>query len=245
MIAILDALGAASYGDHDIQTFLTARQAVLNLLGEKIEGMPGRIDPADVVVFTFNDTILIAYKTNAHQPDIRQMETFFMILRKFFVDSLSKGILFRGSVAIGTFFVDDESNTVMGQAVTDAAAWYDKADWIGIQATPKATMMIQQRLEKHAMNGAHLMLDYNVPLRDGKTVHVKAVNWARLFFVPHISPCGRGEGRKEKLLQFLSKHPVPLGTENKFLNTIAFFDHVTQRIQKATGAKSRLRPRQA
>jgi hypothetical protein len=30
--------------------------------------------------------------------------------------------------------VDDTTNTVMGEAVSDAAAWYDKADWIGIAA---------------------------------------------------------------------------------------------------------------
>jgi hypothetical protein len=36
MIAILDALGAASYSDKEIRTFLESRQNVLSLVEEKI-----------------------------------------------------------------------------------------------------------------------------------------------------------------------------------------------------------------
>jgi hypothetical protein len=233
IIAILDALGAANYSEQDIKKFLKARENVLSLLGQKIANMPERIRPEDVDVFTFNDTILIAYKTNHERPNLGHISTFFMVLRKFFVDSLSSGILFRGSVGIGTFFVEDESNTVMGQAVTDAAAWYDKADWIGIQATPKGTMVIQHWLEREVKNRNHLILDYNVPLKDGKTIRVKAVNWPRVFFMPPISPCRNAEKPREKLLELLTAHPVPPGIEQKYSNTITFFDYVKNRIQKA------------
>jgi len=232
VIAILDALGAAHYSDENIQTFLKSRENVLGLLDKKIEGMPDRIERNDVTVFTFNDTILIAYRTDALPPTLKQIETFFTLLRKFLVDSLSNGILLRGSVAIGTFYVDDDSNTVMGQAVTDAAAWYDKADWIGIQATPKGTIVIQRWLEKHSATKGHLMVDYNVPLKDGETIRVKAVNWPKVFFVDGLTPCKSGEKAREKLLQLLSDHPVPLGTEHKFENTIAFFDCVVGDIER-------------
>lgn len=226
MVAIFDALGAASYSDKEIQRFLWSRDHVLKLLGEKIEHMPRRIAPKDIKIFTFNDTILIAYTTNAQQPNLNQITSFFIILRRFLVDSLRQKILFRGSVSIGTFYVDDKSNTVMGQAVTDAAAWYDKADWIGVQATPKATIVVQRWLEKHRVTRKLFILDYDVPISGGgKSVRVKALNWPMLFLYSSVKP-------KEKILQLLSEHSVPLGTEQKFFNTIAFFDHVVEKMQK-------------
>jgi hypothetical protein len=239
MVAILDALGAASYGDQEIQTFLESRRKVLDLLDAKIEGKGNIVESTNIDVFTFNDTVLISYKTNQRPPDLLHIEHFFRILRKFFVDSLSNKILFRGAVAIGTFYVHDQSNTVMGQAVTDAAAWYDKADWIGIQLTPKGSITVQHLLEKKTTKG-HFILDYDVPLKDAKTIRVKAVNWPRVFFVSGITPCAVGEKPREKLLELLSKHSIPLGTEKKFLNTIAFFDFVRDRIK---AAENKTRPK--
>jgi hypothetical protein len=231
IVAILDALGAASYTDDEICKFLQSRAKVLELLGLKIEDMPDRISREEIEVFTFNDTVIIAYKTGSNEPNLIQISTFFMILRKFLVDSLSQGILFRGSVSIGTFYVDDKSNTVMGQAVTDAAAWYDKADWIGIQATPLASIVIQRRLESDVVMKSHLMLDYDVPLKNGEKVRVKAVNWVKIFFLKSLTPCIGDESKRGKVLELLSRHSVPLGTEKKYFNTIAFFDHAVLEIK--------------
>lgn len=232
MVAILDALGAASYSDQEIQSFLKSRDNVLRLLDAKIEGVLGEINRNQIEIFTFNDTILIAFKTNSQPPELKQIVAFFTILRKFLVDSLTHKILFRGSVAIGTFYAEKDSNTVIGQAVTDAAAWYDKADWIGIQATPKATIIIQRWVEKDSETKGHLMLDYDVPLKDGKSVSVTAVNWPQVFFVDSLTPCSQSEKPREKLLQLLSEYSVPLGTEKKFFNTIAFFDQAVKQLQK-------------
>jgi len=242
MVAILDALGAANYSDPEIQSFLQSRENVLRLLDEKIEGVLGEINKTQIAIFTFNDTILVVFKTDSQPPRLKQIVAFFTILRKFLVDSLAHKILFRGTVSIGTFYVDGKHNTVMGQAVTDAAAWYDKADWIGVHATPKATITIQRWLEKDYETKGNVMLDYDVPLKDGKTVRVKTVNWPKVFFVELLTPCKEGEEPKEKLLQLLSEHAVPMGTENKFFNTIAFFDHAVKEMEKQ---KSRARKRKS
>jgi hypothetical protein len=240
IVAVLDALGAASYGDEEIKEFMRSRQNVLRLLGQKIEGVLGHIESRHVEVFTFNDTVLIAFKTNTRPPGLEQVAAFFRILRRFLVDSLSHGILFRGSVAIGTFYVDAKSNTVMGQAVTDAAAWYEKANWIGLHATPRATITIQRWLEQNHATKGYLMLDYDVPLRDGSTLRVKAVNWPKVFFLSASGVCERGVEPKERLLEFLSDHTVPLGAEGKYFNTIAFFDYAA-RVMKKKQAKKHTR----
>lgn len=232
IVAILDALGAASYGDAEITRFINSRQVVLGLLDQKAEDILGEDGAPRITTFTFNDTILIVYRTGDAEPRLPQISNFFMIMRKFLVDSLAHGILFRGSIAIGEFYANDDTNTVMGQAVTDAAAWYDKADWIGVHATPRATLVIQRWLEHNERSKRNVMLDYDVPLKRGASVRTKAVNWPKFFFVDTITPCEDGAKPREKLLEYLTQHQVPWNTERKFFNTMAFFDYSAERVEK-------------
>jgi hypothetical protein len=238
IVAILDALGAASYGDAEIKRFINSRQIVLQLLNQKAEDVFGEIRAPMITTFTFNDTVLIILRTGDEEPRLQQISDFFRIMRKFLVDSLAQRILFRGSIAIGTFYTNNKTNTVMGQAVTDAAAWYDKADWIGVHATPRATLVIQRCLEHADKSKGNVMLDYAVPLKHGTAVCVKAVNWPKVFFVSSVSPCTDGTEPREKLLEFLSQHQVPWGTESKFYNTIAFFDHAVEQIEKQESSRT-------
>jgi len=230
IVAILDALGTASYSGVEVERFLQSRKNVMQLLNEKIEGVLG-IKSDRITIFTFNDTILLTLQCGQLHPTLADITSFFTILRKFLVDSMRYRILFRGSIAIGSFHVNEQTNTVMGQAVTDAAAWYDKADWIGVHATPHATIIIQRWLEHNLKTRRFLMLDYDVPLKDAKTLRVKAVNWPKVFFVPSLTPCQNGEAPREKLLEFLALHQIPRGTESKYSNTIAFFDRAVKKMK--------------
>jgi hypothetical protein len=242
VIAILDALGAASFEDAEIERFIESREIVLNLLNQKAEDILGEIRASMITTFTFNDTILIVLRTGSEKPRWKHISSFFTILRKFLVDSMAHGILFRGSIAIGTFYVNNETNTVMGQAVTDAAAWYDKADWVGVHTTPRATLVIQRWLEHNDGTKRQVMLDYDVPLKQGMSVRTKAVNWPKVFFIDSITPCKDETKPREKLLEFLAQHQIPWGTETKFRNTILFFDHAVRHIKssKQTDSSSRI-----
>lgn len=241
IVAILDALGASTYGETEIQRFIESRQQVLALLKEKALDVLGTIKKEMITTFTFNDTILVVLRTGESEPTLKLIANFFTIMRKFFVDSLQHGILFRGSIAVGEFYANDETNTVLGKAVTDAAAWYDKADWIGIHATPRTSMIIQKWIEKTAEGKDHVLLGYDVPMKQGMPVNVKAVNWPKVFFVGSITPCKHGEKEEEKLLEFLTAHQVPAGTERKFSNTLAFFRHAANLIPKDEKEKARRR----
>src|SRR5437773_847617 len=120
LIAILDALGAAAYGRSEIDRFMDSCDIVLRLAQEKAEEMLS-VDLLNM--FTFNDTIVFALRAENERPTMKEVSAFFLLLRKFMVDSLQNGILFRGAIAMGTFYADKDTNTVMGEAVTDAAAW--------------------------------------------------------------------------------------------------------------------------
>jgi hypothetical protein len=228
IVAILDALGASNYTDAEIKRFMQSRRIVLGLLNEKAEFVTGKLDVRMITTFTFNDTVLIILKSKSRTPNVNEIKAFFLILRNFLVSSLANNILFRGSISIGSFYVSEQSNTVMGQAITDAAAWYDKPDWIGVIATPLASIRIQNVVEKGGKDWDYLMVDYEVPLKNGEKRVLKAVNWPRVFYVNSLTPCKKNELPREKVLELLGKHNVPFGTENKFFNSIKFFDHVVK-----------------
>jgi len=226
LIAILDALGAATYNDREITQFLSSRELVLNLLRRRAHAkeVRGDLDASRITTFTFNDTILIVYRT-MDAPTLHDVEHFCLLLRKFQIDSLTHGILFRGAISIGHFYVDDDSNTVMGAAVTDAAAWYDAADWVGIHATPHATLVIESLLPRGADKLDHTLVEYSVPLKDNRSVTLKAVNWPKAFVVEGLSPVRGNEDPRAKCLHLFTNHRIPKGTEAKHFNSMKFFDY--------------------
>jgi len=231
IVAILDALGAATYTDEEVEQFLKSREIALNSMVPKIADVGHRIDAKQLEFFTFNDTILIFLKTGETPPSLEEIFAFVGILRTFLVKSLENHIPFRGTWAIGTFYADSPSNTVMGQAITDAAAWYDKADWIGIHATPRTSLIVQRWMEKSSNPRKHLMPGYQIPLKGGAFVNAKAVNWPKIFLMPNATPCKSGQKPREKLLELLSAHPVPIGTEGKYANAVKFFDFAIKQIE--------------
>jgi len=222
IIAILDALGAASFSDAEVTRFLEARSSVLESFEVK-KGQSTVMSKDDISTFTFNDTLVIVYSVD-HVPNLREVKSFFMLIRKVLIDSLVNGILFRGSIAIGSFYKHDETNTIMGQAVTDAAAWYDKADWFGAHATPKATLVIDALLEKARENPKWIVTPYDVPFKDGAKWRLKTVNWPRGFFTSGVTPCASGEREKAKLLELLSSFAVPAGSQTKYYNSLRYYD---------------------
>jgi len=230
LIAILDALGAANYSGEELAQFLKSRELVREQLNDKAVRLGGRQLANRVITFTFNDTILIVYQTERPEKpvNLKDVQRFGELLRRFAVKSLAQGIFFRGAIAIGRFYVDRDTNTVMGEAVTDAAAWYNLADWIGIMATPHGRLLIQSLTEQGHGDIGRLMVDYPVPLKDGSVLSLKAVNWPKAFFVRGMTPCAAGEKQRAKCLSLLARHDVPRGTESKYFNSVKFFDHCAE-----------------
>lgn len=230
IVAVLDALGASHYRDDEIRKFMQSRQTLLKLLEDKAEFVADSLSVETIETFTFNDTILFVLKSTRDDVGIeKEIRAFLMVMRKFLADSLLNGILFRGALAIGKFHMDRDSNTILGQAVTDAAAWYDKTEWMGLVATPRASITIQRFIELNLSTWQwdDYMPNYDVPLNDGSTVTLKAVNWPKAFVYRGLTECCRvGDVPRARLLELLSQHMIPLGVEKKYFNTIRFFDHV-------------------
>src|SRR5438270_864542 len=107
IVAILDALGASSYATAEITRFVNSRRLVLELLNDKAGEVIGDLSAQMISTFTFNDTIIFILKSGGADPTMAHVRAFHLLLRKFMIDSLRHRILFRGAVAIGTFYVND------------------------------------------------------------------------------------------------------------------------------------------
>lgn len=228
IVAILDALGASSYSDAEVNQFLRSRERVFERLEEYI-GEKTAVTSSQLKTFTFNDTVIIALVCGQQSPSLKQIGAFSAVLRKFLVESMNSGLLFRGSAAIGEFRADDATNTIMGDAVTDAAQWYEQTDWVGVHFTPRSFLKIEHFMEDTNDRKEWALLSYDVPVKGRAPLRTYAVNWPKLFKVDGQRPWEDGAPPRTKLLEFLSRHKVPLGTEQKYIHTIAFFDFAMEK----------------
>lgn len=228
IVAILDALGAATYSKIEAEQFLASRDRVMEATQAAAENSLKRFEVDRLKRFTFNDTVVLAYLIDKIDVDaVRDVETFCHVLRAFETLSLANGILFRGSVAIGELYrVSEDSGTIMGPSVSDAAAWYGLADWIGIHATPHATILIASLLEQASGSLDHVLVRYAVPFKDGRRIELSAINWPKGFYVRGLAPFEVATTAKAQLLTLLGRHQIPKGAESKYFNTIEFFEFV-------------------
>ena len=225
LVAILDALGTKLLSLPEAVEFVALRDSILQFTARVIEsGLPG-LDRTRLRTFTLNDTIVYVYEAPG-EITLAEVEKFCHVLRVAETRSIVEGFPFRGAFAVGEFFVGD-AQTVLGPAVNDAASWFEAADWIGINATPHATMFIQSLMEKSPdAKLEHVLTNYEVPLKHTAVKEsLKAVNWPKGFYVTGARPPGSGSTRG-LVLSALSARRVPKDTESKYFNAIRFFDTV-------------------
>jgi hypothetical protein len=237
LVAVVDALGAKLFSQQDADNFLEFRDAIARFNLEVLETHSGALDLRRMRTFTIGDTIVYTYET-PREVSYAEVERFSHVLRIAVSHSINSQFPLRGAFAIGEFYRDGET-TVLGPAVSDAASWFEAADWIGVIATPRTSLFIQGFLE--SAPGAemdHVLVDYSVPLKGNKTQTLKAVNWPKAYFVRGLRPAGNGTARGLVMSAF-AKRQIPPGTESKYTNAMAFFDAVEkeQDLENSFGAQ--------
>jgi hypothetical protein len=189
------------------------------------------------VFFTFNDTIVIVYlAADGHGVTLATLRSSPFASEHSCCHSLENRILLRGSISVGSFRrVETAQHTVMGAAVSDAAAWYNQSrlDWR--RGHTPATMFIQSLMEPGESQLSHILIDYPVPMKGRSAVTLKALNWPKGFYVRGLRPKSVQITARSILLSFLLNHRVPLGTESKYSNAIAFFDFVKKAQELGSG----------
>lgn len=239
IVVLLDALGVGSRNIEDAHRFIEQRQKFFDLTTKKMSELDdsgdAKMDDNRLSKFQFGDTMLLAYESQEEDwyLDLRQM---LVVLRAGFVHALDDQLLLRGSVAIGEFIADNDTNTAVGPAVSDAAEWYEAADWAGIILTPEASMHFRSK-RANATSFDWLAVDYDVPL-SGKdaarreTVNLLACNWVKYLKITKTIAKSDAPTKLQWVQRKLSERGIPKGTERKAFNTLEFHRLVTEHMEK-------------
>jgi len=231
VVYILDALGASNYSDQQIESFLLTRKELGSLI-EKLSSQINELSPDYSLekpsVYTFGDTVILAFTYEDEKHLEAHILSTAIMMQNFILLSLQKGILFRGAFSVGSYIESPESNTVMGEAVSDAAAWYEKADWMGIISTPKANNVIEFIFSSERLTPNYLW-KYDVPLKDSSSVSLYTIPWPSKLVT---DPMTAALNPFKCFLSLIKDLPVPIGTESKFKNTIEYFKATQSEIDK-------------
>lgn len=227
IVILLDALGASGYSDNKIRRFLAARTKLNDAMIQTAELVGDIFDLSETMTFTFGDTLIVAFEINKKKNLENCIVGALYLISEYLYKSLKEGIIFRGAFSIGSYLADPETNTIMGDAVSDAAAWYEKAEWSGLCGTPKTCSYLEIHISEHNLN-ALLFIKYPVPLKNKATIDLYSVSIASYFLSDKRVKKGK---ERIALLEYLIKHPMPYGTEEKYKNTVDFFDFALAKIK--------------
>lgn len=242
LIAILDALGAADYSLERVADYLAARQKLREEINRHAEKQMSRLvrqfKSAPLRWFVFQDTVILVYESPQDAVTLEEIEWFGHVLRIFQIRSMAKNLLFRGAFAVGDFYcVSSEENTVMGPAVRDAARWYERANWMGVHATPRTTLYINSILDTKKADIDFVLPAYPVPMKPtaeapSPTMHLHSVNWPKGFHL--VYPAADSQQIRGVVESYLAADEIPVGAEQKHFHALNFFDHVvkTQRLEE-------------
>ncbi len=135
-----------------------------------------------------------------------------------------KDIFLRGAVSFGPYY--QEGPVFLGPAIDDVATWYERADWIGVIATPRTNYILDGFTHTHigVENFAiSQFIKYAVPIKNGSNLEMNVFNW------PIIYQEMRGPKQKtvEKFFRsiFANQSNFDERVMMKYENTLAFIRH--------------------
>ena len=231
LVAILDALGAADYSMERVRDYLESRSQLLEQVRrfaeKKHKGLVQRFAKAQIDWFVFQDTIILVYVSQ--QPiALAHVAWFGLVLRAFLSRAIEKNLLFRGAFSMGQLYkVSTETNTVLGPAVRDAARWYEQAQWMGVHATPRTSLIIQSLASSSKESIGYALVPYAVPFKESASgLELHSVNWPKGMHLRR--PDDDATVIRGGLASCLAHDEIPRGVEPKQFNSLAFFDRVVQ-----------------
>lgn len=267
IVAIVDALGVSHKTIEESRDFSKRKEELIRWMNEKeysnlclreLQEAESRCHSLKMEsapeIRSFGDTVIIFW-TLESKPNFLQWAYAGYWLRSFFYLGLIQGLLFRGAVSAGLSLIGKDE--ILGPSVYDAAAWHQDADWFGISMTPAAHLSCLGMFENTAFEEKGSLLQmfvpYMVPRKAGNSVPTFALCWPADFLTLSTASATdfNVEVSKINLAVLLdsaigekSLWPIPIGTEKKYENSLAFMKHVSDHVlpnYRTTSLSGRLR----
>ena len=179
-------------------------------------------------VTILSDTIVITVESEKPHGLLLITEILNIIIVHFHKNNL----FVRGAIGYGEY--SQSGNTFIGPAIDDVAEWYEKADLIGIIATPKTNYILNlfSTLEFGA-NGFSVdsYVQYDVPCKQEETYNLNCFNWpgfmqASFNELPDDNLKSKSRLAMEGL--FSKQDGVNGPVFLKYENTLLFVDHAVK-----------------
>lgn len=91
----------------------------------------------------FSDTIIITIVSKENECNHLQLLNFASLVSKYILSTgLKQNLLFRGVISLGDFYTHKE--IIIGEAIDNAAKYYEQPQWIGISLTPETALWYNQ-----------------------------------------------------------------------------------------------------
>ncbi|MBN1593300.1 MAG: hypothetical protein JW941_08670 [Candidatus Coatesbacteria bacterium] len=251
IVVMLDALGARNMDLADCDRFIKVRDRLVRIandFGSELQNPGGFYawsGAEQLKTYTFGDTILLTWDF-AGQRELDLVVSLLALMEdciaRVFCTSISLKMPLRGSVSLGQYIEDSGSNTVLGPAVADAAIWYERANWLGVILTPDCAKRIRDYEKKMSSIYigknilSHSIVNYAVPLKNGETLDTRVLAWPFKFLTKGYDPASKNAVsfilNETVFPDVLATYSAPSGTELKYENTLAFYDHYRKEYGK-------------
>jgi hypothetical protein len=191
-------------------------------------------------MFTFGDTILVYWEKPKNLDNMVVLRIAAQWISRFMLFSLEYGLLFRGSLSYGNVVSDDQS-TVIGPAVADAAQWYDKIKLVSVIVTPNTASIINidnEVMHPYGTDNSELFQEYSTATSIGSRslIHVlwplAIIEDMNLFDDNRVILRRSYTTYRHYIYDKLTVMPAFYSTEDKHINTVAFFDYCVQLYAK-------------
>ena len=186
LVSYIDALGTKEmWKERDPQNILKTWNKFITK-SEFIFNLTFKGNETKITFNSFSDTLIITLEND----DVNYLlKKFGFAVWGLIVQSIKMNIPVRGCFAIGTFF--NKKSFFIGEAISEAAQYYELPQWIGISASPSANTKIEM-LSKQDRSIFNIYHKCSIPLKHSIEQKAWAVNWPRLNNVMNFD-IGRNE----------------------------------------------------
>jgi hypothetical protein len=245
-VAMIDALGTKNKSYEEIQNFLENHLFVQNLfeahLKDKLQqitiinGLNNQIFKP--VFFIFQDTVIITLEVGDERNLLNYLNYFGTLVQYYISSSFINHILFRGAISFGEYF-EYSTNFFFGEAINDAATYYEKPNLIGVMTTPKfsnfldylSQAIIENKIDSKIFNFnifKDLFVSTDIPFKND-LIKGWLCNWPLALARQGTRPEDNIDPKTNALgvyYSLIKKYPVPKGTEEKYIHTTNYVEQL-------------------
>ena len=190
---------------------------------------------------TFGDTIVILW--HAKYSVTHYVNPLAFVLCQLILSALEAGIPMRGAISVGDFISsnakDSHGNShrsVIGPAVSETAIWHEKANLIGVIASPTFALKIRQvelLYSKANERMPPLWVYTAIPCKNGETHELWSIGWPNM----HCNAEADINSQKYGMLEYFSRCTNIFYDNAKYENTLKFYEECIRKERELVREK--------